>query len=330
MAEFMLVANYGDRSVLRFDRDGLGEVYLKFDDDSDAPFGANCIVLKDPKTFYLSLFDSDRVLAFPGGEIVLDGDDGVATPDAIAFGPDERVFVANRTTQQIIVYVPGQGIEVFETGVGVPMSMVTVQDGLYIANSLGELFFRSYELEDEARWIGAYGAGGNVAICSGLTEDVVYFLDGGVLQEIDPLTGESIVRATDLGRADEGLAMWEHNGCKSHVLLAADYALDKIWQVRMDTWEVSVFADETMGLNGPSGLAAFKIPRDCGPYTRCDSNCDGVVDFDDIDAFVLAIVCEADYSRKYSSCDWRCNNDLNDDYLVDFNDIDPFVECLMY
>lgn len=58
-----------------------------------------------------------------------------------------------------------------------------------------------------------------------------------------------------------------------------------------------------------------------------DLNCDGKVDFDDIDPFVLALTNKAAYIAKYPKCLWL-NGDCNGDGTVDFDDIDPFVGLL--
>ncbi len=60
-----------------------------------------------------------------------------------------------------------------------------------------------------------------------------------------------------------------------------------------------------------------------------DLNCDGVVDFADIDPFVLALSSPAAYQTQYPNCNWL-NADTNGDGRVDFADIDPFVACLTH
>jgi formylglycine-generating enzyme required for sulfatase activity len=55
-----------------------------------------------------------------------------------------------------------------------------------------------------------------------------------------------------------------------------------------------------------------------------DMNCDGVVDFKDINPFVLAIQSKPLYEAAYPGCDWR-NGDCNGDGWVDFRDINCFV-----
>ena len=61
---------------------------------------------------------------------------------------------------------------------------------------------------------------------------------------------------------------------------------------------------------------------------RGDLNCDGVVDFDDINPFVLALsVGETEYYNQYPSCHFY-NADVDSNGTVDFADINPFVDCL--
>ncbi len=60
---------------------------------------------------------------------------------------------------------------------------------------------------------------------------------------------------------------------------------------------------------------------------RGDLNCDGVVDFEDINAFVLAISDPALYATEFPYCNWY-NGDCDCDGDVDFDDINGFVACL--
>ncbi len=63
-----------------------------------------------------------------------------------------------------------------------------------------------------------------------------------------------------------------------------------------------------------------------GPWPG-DSNCDGAINFDDIDAFVLALSDPATYHAVYPDCD-ILNADCNNDGTLDFDDIDSFVALL--
>ncbi len=59
-----------------------------------------------------------------------------------------------------------------------------------------------------------------------------------------------------------------------------------------------------------------------------DTNCDGQVNFNDIDGFVLALVDAATYAAAYPTC-YRILADANDDGVVNFDDISPFVGCVV-
>jgi hypothetical protein len=61
--------------------------------------------------------------------------------------------------------------------------------------------------------------------------------------------------------------------------------------------------------------------------TPGDLNCDDVIDFDDINPFVVALSNPATYGAAYPSCTFL-NGDCNGDGFVDFDDINPFVVIL--
>ncbi len=94
-----------------------------------------------------------------------------------------------------------------------------------------------------------------------------------------------------------------------------------------------------MDLNGSSGVDMFKTWHVFGdpsvrivgtvtpPLHPGDMNCDGAVNFLDINPFVLALSDPAGYQAAYPNCNLM-NGDTNGDGLVDFNDINPFVELL--
>ncbi len=61
--------------------------------------------------------------------------------------------------------------------------------------------------------------------------------------------------------------------------------------------------------------------------TPGDLNCDGDIDFDDINPFVLALSDPAAYQAAYPNCN-ILNGDCDGDGDVDFDDINPFVAIL--
>jgi hypothetical protein len=58
-----------------------------------------------------------------------------------------------------------------------------------------------------------------------------------------------------------------------------------------------------------------------------DVNCDGAVNFGDINPFVEALSDPDGYQQSYPGC-WPSNADINGDGSVNFGDIDPFVALL--
>jgi hypothetical protein len=75
-------------------------------------------------------------------------------------------------------------------------------------------------------------------------------------------------------------------------------------------------------------FADFTTLLDLGPpRSPGDVNCDGRVDFDDINPFVLALTGADGYYSEYPECDWL-NGDCNEDGSVDFDDINAFAALL--
>ncbi len=73
-------------------------------------------------------------------------------------------------------------------------------------------------------------------------------------------------------------------------------------------------------------LMSLTVMEEC-PFVVGDMDCDGDVDFDDINPFVLALSGQAAYQAAYPDCNWL-NGDVNEDGAVDFDDIGPFVVLL--
>ncbi len=75
-------------------------------------------------------------------------------------------------------------------------------------------------------------------------------------------------------------------------------------------------------------LNANGVPDECETvYVVGDTNCDGVVNFDDIDPFIVALSGQTAYEAAYPACRWL-NADCNQDGSVDFDDIDAFVALI--
>ncbi len=89
--------------------------------------------------------------------------------------------------------------------------------------------------------------------------------------------------------------------------------------------------DAIVGLSEGEGLSPDYLESNLTGLGSCtlpgDLNCDGAVDFDDINPFVLALTGEANYYAEYPDCNWF-NADIDGNGMVDFDDINPFVNLL--
>ena len=326
----MYVANYGESEVLRYSLSDPADNQVELDasDGLDGPFGSNALAMDLKGRMYVGNFNAHQVLRFPDGVVVADVQDGLDTPDGIATA-GALVFIANRGGGNILKLLPNGDVEVFDAGIGTPMSISIGGGRLFVATRSGDIYYYD-ELDPGQRvWLGRYGPGGNVAIQATTSGRVVFYLDDGELLEIEVSTpDEPNLITSDLGVADEGLALGRGLGANNPAAYVSDFT-GRIYKVCLYAGEVEIFADRQLGLNGPSALLMYPARRICGRIWHCDSNCDGQVDFNDIDPFVDALISSSEYNAKYPNCDLICNNDANGDDLVDFDDIEAFVACLI-
>lgn len=82
----------------------------------------------------------------------------------------------------------------------------------------------------------------------------------------------------------------------------------------------SAYGESFPGAGGGSIIVA---PAGCAG----DMDCDGQINFADIDPFVLALQGQAAYQAVYPNCNWL-NGDFNENSAVDFGDIDAFVATI--
>lgn len=76
------------------------------------------------------------------------------------------------------------------------------------------------------------------------------------------------------------------------------------------------------GLAGGAALATFAV------YVPGDLNCDGIVNFGDVNAFVLALSNPGVWAETYPHCPAR-SGDVDGDGAVNFGDINPFVSLIV-
>ena len=84
-----------------------------------------------------------------------------------------------------------------------------------------------------------------------------------------------------------------------------------------------LFYDDDGNLTGTADMIPADMILDTASPRQAQA-CDGVVDFGDIDPFVLALSGQAAYEAVYPDCVWL-HGDLNGDDDVDFDDYDLFV-----
>lgn len=111
----------------------------------------------------------------------------------------------------------------------------------------------------------------------------------------------------------------------SDELCALDLAADDGWIGEAPDLQTINAAVPVLATLDWSGLLPYPEMA-CCPLGDC--NCDGVVSFDDIAPFVLALTGEAVYAQAYPDCYWT-NADCDLDGDVDFDDINAFVSVLM-
>jgi len=97
-------------------------------------------------------------------------------------------------------------------------------------------------------------------------------------------------------------------------------------------WKIEVIASEVVADGHPetAGVIDADYALVVTGATRLpvgDMNCDGLVNFGDINPFVLALTNPTGYAAAYPNCDIMLA-DINGDGLVNFADINPFVRLL--
>ncbi len=160
-----------------------------------------------------------------------------------------------------------------------------------------------------------------------------YTLASNTVQYVGLLTGRTLRRPTGVARARDGR------------LFVTDSELNTVEEFSaLGQWRhtyLTALAPYSGTLSGPTGIAVDGAGRVvvCDTNKRRvvvvyiagapgDLNCDGVINFDDVNPFVMALVGQTGYEAHYANCRWL-NADINADGTVDFDDINPFVACLV-
>jgi hypothetical protein len=115
---------------------------------------------------------------------------------------------------------------------------------------------------------------------------------------------------------------WRHEGVDIDGATSDVFTIEIVGLADAGSYDVVVSNDFGNATSDPASLTVRR---------RGDSNCDGSIDFDDIDCFVAALISEDSWRAcgDVSGCGYLCANDINRSGSVDFDDIDGFVECLI-
>ncbi len=120
-----------------------------------------------------------------------------------------------------------------------------------------------------------------------------------------------------------------YHGCWYHDLHAAPS--DPAWNVaagHIHVGQNTALPDAVSATETTLRVLIDVVNRRLGVVAApADMNCDGLVNFDDITGFVLALTDPSAYAAAIPACRYL-NADTNDDGLVNFDDLNGFVQCL--
>lgn len=193
--------------------------------------------------------------------------------------------------------------------------------GLTVRNGIFWLNEANGGLTNETAQIDAPTPALNYSIVQGLTGGY----DGVGNIDADPRFVDPDGPDNTLGTLDDDLRLLPGSpaidaGDNAALPLAVRHDLDGNWR----------YIDDPTAADTGAGLGPL---IDLGPYEfqsghpRGDTNCDGRVDFFDIDAFLLALFNPAAYAAAHPDCQ-LANANAYGDLAVDFLDIDAFVGLL--
>jgi len=248
------------------------------------------------------------------GDFVTTSSGGVTTPWGLTLGPNGNLFVASSGTHEVLEY-NGQ------TGAFV---------GVFVAAGAGGLT-GPYDL--------AFGPDGNLYVSS-RNDGYVYRFDGTTGNPLGVFTQVPVVPARGIAFGPDGdlyvaspigsLGGGAYRFDAASGELIAYYPGGAAMFVALTPWVA--LATDCDGNNIPDecDIAAGRltdynnnsVPDQC--ESLGDVNCDGVVNFGDINPFILALSDPQGYAAAYPNCP-LFNRDINGDGQVGFADINPFV-----
>ena len=276
-------------------------------------------------TLLVSSFDGDRVLRFaanggPLGEFVAAGAGGLDGAAGLAWSAAGHVLVASRNSNQVLEFDRATGTLVRVAAAGAlaaPTFIATVPacDADCNANRMPD------------RWDTDLGTSADCDAnhvpdeCQGPLGPQVLVPPQNLTRNVGE-AAEFAVTATGVGELGY---QWRRNGvdlADGPAISGATTAvltLDPVGLPSAGSYDVVVTTACGTVTSAPATLTVLGIVGDL--------NCDGDVNFDDIDPFVLALQSASQYAAAYPDCE-RALADCNGDSVIDFDDIDAFVALL--
>lgn len=150
----------------------------------------------------------------------------------------------------------------------------------------------------------------------------------GLFSDLDPSSGGTIrystVEETLVVTFFQVRSKGAYTENTFQIVMSPDASIEIAW--------LDISVDEAIvGISSGGGLNLDFVPTDLSERIPCvvvgDADCNGLVDYFDINAFLMALEGPDAYAAEYPSCDWL-QADCNGDGTVDYFDIDAFVEKL--
>ncbi len=281
--------------------------------------------------------------------------DALNTPGATYFvegqyvSPDDSAAGNNRnnTSYRAVWFLPGYNPTFVSPG-GTPSSIVQQQPGIAAwAEQDATVFLSSTDVPGDGRLYAARKAtdlGGGTWHYELVIQNVnVDRAVGGVLVQLPSgfvaanlgfhavpyHSGEPYDAAPWIGSTTAAGVRWDT------VSYATDPNANALrWGTMYNFWFDADVAPElvtwaTLALFKPGAPAEVEVAIGPGLMLRGDMNCDGVVDFGDINPFVSYLVDFSTWQAAYPDCP-ASNGDIDEDSVYpSFQDINPFVECVI-
>jgi hypothetical protein len=288
----------------------------------NAPVGlalrGSALLVGSQLTHSVVAFDADSGELL--GTLVESGAGGLNLPGTLLITPAGNLLVCSEGTDQVLEFdgETGEFIKVAAEGSGLDAPGALLYDSagyLLVANSEGDSVLKFWP--EDGTFIETFvapGAGGLDKAVGMLWNDrgnlLVCSRNTGQILEFDGATGEFVAVLSD----DASLTNPQY-------MVLAELEGDANGNGVPDDCDIHSGGSEDRNQNCVPDEAEEN-------YRRGDPNCDGYVDFNDIDPFVAALIGPVEYYELEPDCNYL-NCDINFDGAVDFDDIDAFVACLV-